>query len=297
MNITKRGLGKGLDALLATSAKAQTRIDLSSNNDAIENQNELQYLPLSSLHQGVYQPRKEMAQDALDELAESIRTQGVIQPLIVRKKGLKEYEIIAGERRFRASKMAGLKQLPCLVRELDDQSASAIALIENIQREDLNAMEEAQALHRLVQEFSLTHQQLAEILGKSRASITNLLRLNGLESCVKKMLIERKIEMGHARALLALESAPQIEAAHVTIKKKLTVRQTEALVKKMLEPVEIKKEPVLQSPFLELQNRLSQKLGANVKLSQTTNGSGNIVINFENKDVLDKILDLFGERK
>ncbi len=296
MNITKRGLGKGLDALLATSAKAQTRIDLSSDNDAIENQSELQYLPLSSLHQGIYQPRKEMLQDALDELAESIRTQGVIQPLIVRKKGLKEYEIIAGERRFRASKMAGLKQVPCLVRELDNQSASAIALIENIQREDLNAMEEAQALHRLVQEFSLTHQQLAEILGKSRATITNLLRLNALETSVKKMLIERKIEMGHARALLGLESAPQIEAAHITMKKKFTVRQTEALVKKMLEPVELKKEHLLQAPFFELQNRLSQKLGANVKLSQTKNGSGNIVINYENKEVLDKILDLFGER-
>lgn len=294
MNMTKRGLGRGLDALLATSAKAQARLD-SENGVAPTHQNELQHLPLSMLQQGVYQPRQEMAQDLLEELADSIRAQGIIQPLVVRQIGPKKYEIIAGERRFRASKMAGLSQVPCLVRELDDKAASAIALIENIQREDLNAMEEAQALHRLAQDFMLTHQQIAEILGKSRASISNLLRLNGLEESVKIMLLERKIEMGHARALLALEGEAQIDAALVSFKKKFNVRQTEALVKKMLAPIATKDPAPTPTSFLALQDRLSQKLGSPVVFSQTKGGKGNIQISFEHKDALEHILAIFGE--
>lgn len=296
MNMTRRGLGKGLDALLATSAKAQARIDSSSEQPQSINNNELQHLSLSSLHQGIYQPRQEMAQDALDELAESIRVQGVIQPLVVRQTGPMQYEIIAGERRFRASKMAGLTHVPCLVRELDDRAASAIALIENIQREDLNAMEEAQALNRLVVDFSLTHQQLADALGKSRTSISNLLRLNGLELSVKKMLTERQLEMGHARALLALENELQREAALITVKKQLTVRQTEALVKKMLTSPVDKPTSRAQSSFLALQDRLSDKLGAKVTLSQTKGGSGKILINFEHNDKLEQILAILGEQ-
>lgn len=295
MNMTKRGLGRGLDALLATSAKAQARLDLASEENIVS-QNELQHLPLSVLQQGMYQPRQEMAQDALEELAESIRVQGIIQPLVVRQIGPEKYEIIAGERRFRASKMAGLNQVPCLVRELDDKAASAIALIENIQREDLNAMEEAQALHRLVQDFTLTHQQIAEILGKSRASISNLLRLNGLEESVKKLLLERKIEMGHARALLGLEGEAQINAAIFAVKKKLTVRQTEALVKKTLTPIVIKEKRASQASFSTLQDRLSQKLGSEVTLSQTKGGKGKIQINFEHNDALEHILAILGEQ-
>lgn len=180
MNATKRGLGKGLDALLATSARAQARVDLNADTQEALNNSELQQLPLSVLQPGSYQPRQDMVKEALDELAESIRAQGVIQPLVVRRIADKQYEIIAGERRFRASKLAGLTHVPCLVRELDNRAASAIALIENIQREDLNAMEEAEALERLINDFSLTHQQLAEALGKSRTTISNLLRLNVL---------------------------------------------------------------------------------------------------------------------
>lgn len=294
MNMAKRGLGKGLDALLATSAKAQARIDTNENNE--KEDSELQHIPLTCLHQGIYQPRQDMAQDALDELASSIRAQGVIQPLVVRKMGPMEFEIIAGERRFRASKMAGLTHVPCLIKELDDQAASAIALIENIQREDLNAMEEAQALDRLIKDFSMTHQQLADALGKSRAAVSNLLRLNGLEAAVKKLLLEQHLDMGHARALLALQGPSQIQAAQVSVNKKLTVRQTEALVKKMLTPPKTISQTLVDSPFLALQDRLSSKLDAKVILSQAKNGSGKIQINFEHKDKLERILLILGER-
>lgn len=295
MNATKRGLGKGLDALLATSAKAQARVDLNSETQEAVNNSELQQLPLSALRPGVYQPRQDMAQDALEELAESIRAQGVIQPLVVRHIGNKQYEIIAGERRFRAAKIAGLTHVPCLVRELNDKAASAIALIENIQREDLNAMEEAEALERLISDFSLTHQQLAEALGKSRTTISNLLRLNGLEAGVKKLLSGRQLEMGHARALLTLEGEAQIEAALVSVNKKLTVRQTEALVKKMLAPA-VEKAPEPMSPKLSaIQDRLADKLGTSVNLSQSKGGSGKLVISFDQNEKLMQILAILGE--
>lgn len=295
MNATKRGLGKGLDALLATSARAQARVDLNNDTQEAVNNSELQHLPLTALRPGVYQPRQDMAQEALEELAESIRAQGVIQPLVVRHLGDKQYEIIAGERRFRASKIAGLTHVPCLVRDLNDKAASAIALIENIQREDLNAMEEAEALDRLVHDFSLTHQQLAEALGKSRTTISNLLRLNGLEAGVKKLLSGRQLEMGHARALLALEGDAQIEAALVSVNKKLTVRQTEALVKKCLTPA-VEKTPVPVSPELTaVQDRLTDKLGTSVSLSQSKSGSGKLVISFDQNEKLMQILAIFGE--
>lgn len=295
MNATKRGLGKGLDALLATSARAQARVDLNNDTQEAVNNSELQHLPLTALRPGVYQPRQDMAQEALEELAESIRAQGVIQPLVVRHLGDKQYEIIAGERRFRASKIAGLTHVPCLVRDLNDKAASAIALIENIQREDLNAMEEAEALDRLVHDFSLTHQQLAEALGKSRTTISNLLRLNGLEAGVKKLLSGRQLEMGHARALLALEGDAQIEAALVSVNKKLTVRQTEALVKKCLTPA-VEKTPVPVSPELTaVQDRLTDKLGTSVSLSQSKSGSGKLVISFDQNEKLMQILAILGE--
>lgn len=295
MNATKRGLGKGLDALLATSARAQARVDLNADTQEALNNSELQQLPLSVLQPGSYQPRQDMVKEALDELAESIRAQGVIQPLVVRRIADKQYEIIAGERRFRASKLAGLTHVPCLVRELDNRAASAIALIENIQREDLNAMEEAEALERLINDFSLTHQQLAEALGKSRTTISNLLRLNGLETGVKKLLSGRQLEMGHARALLALEGEAQIDAALVSVNKKLTVRQTEALVKKMLTPA-VEKPPVVVSPELaNVQERLADKLGTKVSLSQGKSGNGKLVINFDQHEKLMQILAMLGE--
>ncbi|WP_325891276.1 ParB/RepB/Spo0J family partition protein [Grimontia sp. NTOU-MAR1] len=295
MNATKRGLGKGLDALLATSARAQARVDLNNDTQEAVNNSELQHLPLAALRPGVYQPRQDMAQEALEELAESIRAQGVIQPLVVRHLGDKQYEIIAGERRFRASKIAGLTHVPCLVRDLNDKAASAIALIENIQREDLNAMEEAEALDRLIHDFSLTHQQLAEALGKSRTTISNLLRLNGLEAGVKKLLSGRQLEMGHARALLALDGNAQIEAALVSVNKKLTVRQTEALVKKVLTPAVEKTQEPVSPKLVALQDRLTDKLGTSVSLSQSRSGSGKLVISFDQNEKLMQILAILGE--
>ncbi|MDD1784029.1 ParB/RepB/Spo0J family partition protein [Enterovibrio sp. ZSDZ35] len=290
MNATKRGLGKGLDALLATSAQAQSRVDLNNESHKTAANSELQHLPLNQLYPGTYQPRQEMAADALEELAESIRAQGVIQPLVVRMTSAQQYEIIAGERRFRASKMAGLTHVPCLVRDLTDKAASAIALIENIQREDLNAMEEAEALEKLVQDFSLTHQQLAEALGKSRTTISNLLRLNGLDAGVKKLLLNRQLEMGHARALLALEGEAQIEAALVSVNKKMTVRQTEALVKKMLTPVTDKVVNSLSPEFEAIQEKLGHRLGTNVTITQAKGGKGKITINFDHQEKLLQIL-------
>ncbi|WBA17915.1 MULTISPECIES: ParB/RepB/Spo0J family partition protein [Salinivibrio] len=294
MNSAKRGLGKGLDALLATSAHAQSSTQASPESTNTSN-SELQQLPVTALDPGQYQPRQDMAEEALEELTESIRSQGIIQPLVVRQVAAGRYEIIAGERRWRAAKQAGLNNVPCLVREMSDKVASAVALIENIQRENLNAMEEAQALARLVDEFELTHQQLAESLGKSRTTISNLLRLNGLESGVRQLLLNKQLEMGHARALLALEGDAQIDAALTAVNKKMTVRQIEKLVKKMLSPP-VETEKPKSSPEVEaLQQRLGDKLGASVALTQQKNGSGKLVINFEESEKLAQILAIFDE--
>jgi chromosome segregation DNA-binding protein len=294
MNSAKRGLGKGLDALLATSAQAQSSQTAAPESTDTSN-SELQQLPITVLEPGQYQPRQGMAEEALEELTESIRAQGVIQPLVVRQLAAGRYEIIAGERRWRAAKQAGLKQVPCLVREMTDKVASAVALIENIQRENLNAMEEAQALARLVDEFELTHQQLAESLGKSRATISNLLRLNGLESGVRQLLLNKQLEMGHARALLALEGDVQIDAALTAVNKKMTVRQIEKLVKKMLSPPVEAKKPKLSPEVDALQQRLGDKFGVSVALTQQKNGSGKLVINFEESEKLAQILAVFDE--
>ncbi|SIO22673.1 ParB/RepB/Spo0J family partition protein [Salinivibrio sp. ES.052] len=294
MNSAKRGLGKGLDALLATSAQAQSSQTAAPESTDTSN-SELQQLPVTALEPGQYQPRQGMAEEALEELTESIRAQGVIQPLVVRQIASGRYEIIAGERRWRAAKQAGLKSVPCLVREMTDKVASAVALIENIQRENLNAMEEAQALARLVDEFELTHQQLAESLGKSRATISNLLRLNGLESGVRQLLLNKQLEMGHARALLALEGDTQIDAALTAVNKKMTVRQIEKLVKKMLSPPVETEKPKLSPEVEALQQRLSDKFGVSVALTQQKNGSGKLVINFEESEKLAQILAIFDE--
>ncbi|WBA08645.1 ParB/RepB/Spo0J family partition protein [Salinivibrio kushneri] len=294
MNSAKRGLGKGLDALLATSAHAQSSTQASPESTNTSN-SELQQLLVTALEPGQYQPRQGMAEEALEELTESIRAQGIIQPLVVRQVAAGRYEIIAGERRWRAAKQAGLNNVPCLVREMSDKVASAVALIENIQRENLNAMEEAQALARLVDEFELTHQQLAESLGKSRATISNLLRLNGLESGVRQLLLNKQLEMGHARALLALEGDAQIDAALTAVNKKMTVRQIEKLVKKMLSPPVETEKPKLSPEVEALQQRLGDKLGASVALTQQKNGSGKLVINFEESEKLAQILAIFDE--
>ncbi|MEP0175708.1 MAG: ParB/RepB/Spo0J family partition protein [Paraglaciecola sp.] len=285
MSAKKRGLGRGLDALLATSQSAT-----SSELDKAEQKGELRKIPVEFLQPGKYQPRKDMSSEALEDLASSIRSQGVIQPIVVREVAENKFEIIAGERRWRASQIAQLDEIPCLVKNVPDESAVAIALIENIQREDLNAMEEAQALDRLMVEFELTHQEVATAVGKSRTTVTNLMRLNNLNDDVKLLLEHGDIEMGHARALLSLEGDVQNEAAQTVSGKGLTVRDTETLVRKLLTPVK-PKAPIKPDPDVEkLQTTLSENLGAPVNIAHNAKGKGKLVINFSSLDQLDGIL-------
>ena len=287
MSAKRRGLGRGLDALLATSQSASR----SEDGEAVTSQNsELRKLPIEFLQPGKYQPRKDMSPEALEELASSIRSQGVIQPIVVRLVSTDKYEIIAGERRWRATQLAQLDVVPCLIKDVPDEAAVAIALIENIQREDLNAMEEAQALDRLMNEFELTHQEVAEAVGKSRTTITNLLRLNNLNDDVKLLVEHGDIEMGHARALLALEGESQSDAAQIVSGKALTVRDTEKLVRKILEPAEPKPPKEIDPDVKSLVNKLSDNLGAKVSIDHNAKGKGKLVINFNDLDQLDGIL-------
>ena len=286
MSTKKRGLGRGLDALLATS---QQNRDSEHHSDNVD-RGELQKLPIEYLQPGKYQPRKDMSPDALEDLASSIRSQGIIQPIVVRKIADKKFEIIAGERRWRASQLAHLHEVPCIIKNVEDDAAVAIALIENIQREDLNAMEEAQALERLLNEFDLTHQEVAEAVGKSRASVTNLLRLNNLNEDVKLLLEHGDIEMGHARALLSLEGEIQTEAAQIVSGKGLTVRDTENLVRKYQQPKAEKQDKKADPDVKRLETELSENLGAVVKLTHNTKGKGKMVINFSSLDELDGII-------
>lgn len=280
-------LGRGLDALLATSqAKSMSVGDVTVDNQ----QSELRKIPIEQLVPGKYQPRKDMSPEALEELASSIRAQGVIQPIVVRTLVQDSYEIIAGERRWRAAQLAQLDVVPCIVKEVADEAAVAIALIENIQREDLNAMEEAQALLRLMNEFSLTHAEVADAVGKSRTTVTNLLRLNHLNDDVKLLLEHGDIEMGHARALLGLEGEPQSDAAKVVSGKGLTVRDTEKLVRQLLEPKPPVSKPTPDPDVERLITRLSETLGAAVAIQHDKRGKGKLVINFATLDQLDGIL-------
>ena len=298
MTPKKRGLGKGLDALLSTSTAARQKQVMSDQRTeqamAPTNQGELRKLPLEWLQSGKYQPRKDMSQDALEELANSIRAQGVIQPIVVRPLGEQSFEIIAGERRWRASQLARLEVVPCLVKDVPDEAAVAIALIENIQREDLNAIEEAVALQRLLTEFELTHQQVAEAVGKSRTTVTNLLRLNQLNEDVKRFVEHGDLDMGHARALLALSGPAQSELAKLVAQKGLTVRDTEKLVQKTLEPAKTKVEPVRDPQFGYLERQISEKIGNHVQLQPGKKDSGKLVISYDNLADLDRVLGYFG---
>ncbi|NVH48538.1 ParB/RepB/Spo0J family partition protein [Photobacterium damselae] len=293
--MSKRGLGKGLDALFATSSVALAKQQAANQAQTLSNDGALRELAVSQLQSGKYQPRKDMADEALAELTESIRAQGIIQPIIVRELTNTHFEIIAGERRWRAARQAGLKQVPCIVKSVDDRATMAIALIENIQREDLNVMEEAQALERLQSEFSLTHQQLAQAVGKSRTAVSNLLRLNQLATEVKHLVETKQIEMGHARALLALPTEQQLAIAQIVVSKALTVRETEALVKKQLEP-QIEAKKVTRNLAVEaIENRLSEQFGTPVAISKQKNGKGKIVISFDQDHELQQILDKIGQ--
>ncbi len=290
MNKVNRGLGRGLDALLATSAQSQAKQQETIQPTHTEAESELQELAITLLEPGQYQPRKDMSEEALAELADSIRAQGVIQPIVVRPIGQSRYEIIAGERRWRASKLAGLAVVPCLVKDVHDRAAVAIALIENIQREDLNAIEEAQALERLQHEFSLTHQEVAEALGKSRTAVSNLLRLNQLDESVKQFVIQKQLDMGHARALLALTDELQAETAQQVVLKGLTVRDTEKLVKKLQQPPKPAVTKAVDQEVEQWQDNLSDKLGAQVAITRQKSGRGKIVINFDESEKFKQIL-------
>lgn len=277
MSSNKRGLGRGLDALLG---------DVSVR----EEKHHLQTLPIECMQRGKYQPRKDINPEKLQELADSIKAQGVIQPIVVRQIAHEKYEIVAGERRWRAAQLAGLAQVPIVIKEIDDRAAMAIALIENIQREDLNPLEEAEALRRLLDEFNMTHQHIAEAIGKSRATVTNLLRLMDLHPDVKKLLLNNQLEMGHARALLSLDGLKQVAIANKVVKEGLTVRATERLVKESHAEPKIQKIKVIDNDTLRLQDDLTAKLGAKVIIDHKENGSGKLVIAYSSLDELDGIL-------
>ncbi len=281
----KRGLGeRGLGALLAGS---KVKLQTETTQDG-----ELRELPVDLVQRGIYQPRRDMDSEALEELAESIRQQGVMQPIIVRPIAESRYEIIAGERRWRATQLAGLDRVPAIIRDVPDEAAVAMALIENIQRENLNAMEEAIALQRLQDEFELTQQEVAQAVGKSRSTVTNLLRLIGLSSEVKVMLEHGDLEMGHGRAMLSLSPELQLQAANHVVAKSLSVRQTEALVRKLQEEKDHPKEAKKVDPDIRrLQQDLSERIGAKVAINHTSKGKGKLVIQYSSVDELDGILN------
>ena len=284
MSSIKRGLGRGLDALLGDISVAE------------EKKQHLQSLPIESMQRGKYQPRKDLNPEKLQELADSIKAQGIIQPIVVRKISFEKYEIVAGERRWRASQLAGLTQIPVVIKEIDDRTAMAMALIENIQREDLNPLEEAEALKRLLDEFEMTHQLIAEAIGKSRTTVTNLLRLMDLHPDVKKLLLSNHLEMGHARALLSLEGSKQVALANKVIKEGLTVRATERLVKESHADPKNQKIKSIDNDTVKLQDELTGKLGAKVTIDHKENGSGKLVITYTSLDELDGIIELLKTR-
>jgi len=284
MSVQKRGLGRGLDALLGDVGQRDEKQQALAHS-----------LPIEYLQRGKYQPRRDIDPEKLQELADSIKAQGIIQPIVVRKMGQDRYEIIAGERRWRAAQLASLAQVPVVVKEMDDRSAMAVALIENIQREDLNPLEEAEALNRLLAEFAMTHQQIAEAVGKSRSTITNLLRLMELHPDVKKMLLSKQLELGHAKVLLALDPDKQLDAAQKIAKAGMSVRAAEQLVKALQQaPRPSIAATTTDNDTLRLQQTLGAKLGAKVVIVHKSNGSGKLVINYAGLDELDGIIEKLG---
>jgi ParB family transcriptional regulator, chromosome partitioning protein len=297
MTVKKKGLGRGLDALLggAREQGAGLENEGAAVGEAEAVPREVTSLPIELIERGRYQPRREFDPDSLRELADSIAAQGVIQPIVVRPVGVDRYEIIAGERRWRASQQAGLADIPVIVRDVDEQSAIAIALIENIQRDDLNPLEEAGALQRLLTEFELTHQQVAEAVGKSRTTVTNLLRLLELNDDAKQFLQEGRLEMGHARALLGLRGPRQSEAAAQVVSRGLSVRETEKLVRRLQnqeqeQPAPTGSKPAQDPNIRNLQEDLGERLGARVLIQQGNRGTGKLVIVYNSLDELDGIL-------
>jgi ParB family chromosome partitioning protein len=296
MATKRKGLGRGLEALLAgTSNNNAAAGAASSADDEIQGESrkeELKHVPVELIQRGKYQPRRDMHQEALEELAESIKAQGVLQPIVIRPISSDKYEIVAGERRWRATQLAGFDTIPAVIRDVSDEATIAMALIENIQREDLNPIEEAVALKRLQDEFELTHQQVADAVGKSRTSVTNLLRLIALDSEVKKLLENGDIEMGHARSVLSLESFQQREIAQQVVSKSLSVRQTEALVRRLLEDKNktLSSGDVISKDVQKLEEDLGQKIGVPVMVQHNAKGRGRLILKYNSLDELDGIL-------
>ena len=291
MRMSSRRLGRGLDALLTKSSgdnpSADAPVVVSERTPAGEHR----LVPVDQIHRSPYQPRRTFDQAALAELAESISRQGLLQPIVLRERAAGGFELIAGERRWRAAQLAELDALPALIRDVSDEQASALALIENIQREDLKPLEEAQALVRLREEFSLTHEEVAEAVGKSRTAVTNLMRLLNLSSKARMLLESGAIEAGHARALLALPESLQDQAAHEVASKKLSVRQTEALVKKLsASSTAAKPGAVKDADTRVLERELSEKLGASVSIDHSSSGKGTLTIRYSDLDQLDGVL-------
>ncbi len=283
--VRKPGLGNGLDILLSATNIAKNG---QADKDSI-----LRKLPVEKIQKGKYQPRLNIDPKALQDLSASIKAQGVVQPVVVRRVEGGMFELIAGERRWRASQMAGLHEIPAIVREIPDQAAAAMSLIENIQREDLKPLEEALAMERLIHEFGLTHQQTAESVGRSRSAVTNLLRLIDLEDETKELLEKGGLDMGHARALLGLQGEKQVVTAHKVAKRELNVRETERLVKRLLNDAGLppKLKPQKAPEVVKLEQSLSEKLGAKVIIEYNTKGKGKLIVDYNNLDELDGILE------
>jgi ParB family chromosome partitioning protein len=285
----KRGLGRGLDALLGIGPETAT----AKAEAAAAAEHALRSMPVDLIQRGRYQPRSDFEPESLQELADSIRAQGIVQPIVVRRlPGQERYEIIAGERRWRAAQIAGLHEVPVLVRNVDDRTAMSVALIENIQRKDLNAIEEATALHRLVNEFGLTHEKVAEAVGRSRAAVSNLLRLLELAEAVRHMVEKRELEMGHARALLALPLEQQPAAARHVVARSMSVRQAEQYVKGLLAPRAKAAGGArhLDPDVQRLEQELGERLGARVELTHGGKGAGTVTIHYHSLEELDGIL-------
>ena len=301
MAAKKRGLGRGLNALLGSAAEvnkltdpapAPTTPPIEPEISANTANTGLAHIPVEMIQRGTYQPRVHFEPEALQELADSIKSQGVVQPIVVRPISKGRFELIAGERRWRATQLAGLPEIPAVIKELDDQAAAAVSLIENIQRENLNPLEESRALQRLIDEFEMTHLQVAETVSRSRASVTNLLRLKDLNEDVKILVDERDIDMGHARALLALTGHEQSMLAKRVAEQGWSVRETEKQVKRLLNPPpKTSKASATMDPDIKrLQEQVSERLGAPVHVEHKSDGKGKLVINYSSLDELDGIL-------
>ena len=291
MTTKKRGLakGRGLDALLGSIQKEKLQIEA----QAIDH-GQLKQIDVNLLKRGEYQPRRFIQEQDLKELASSIEKHGVMQPIVIRPIEDEQYpyEIIAGERRWRAAQLAGLKEIPAIVRDLNDQVAIALALIENIQRQDLNPIDQALALQRFHDEFGLSHQEIAETVGKARTTVSNLLRLLSLDDAIKNLMQEGPLDMGHARAILALKAKDQMGVAKIVIEKSLSVRQTEQLVREWNEPKQDKPQAVISPDIEQLTQKLSERFGANVKIDHNKQGKGKLVIHYHSLDELDGILNI-----